>query len=359
MRLRLLVLRHVLLVAFISSVAVYVYARHFVQQQLQQIERAEQADRVQILDRMLAADLLIFGNWNLEYSKWDDTLEYAEGDRPFYFEANFPEENLGSTDAAGTSLDVTPDHVFVFNGDRLVGYAGYDYDEERRIMTPGKALMDSAKEILSRKKADLGTGAATGFVRLKHMSYEYALSTITDSDGGNVDNPPSYFLSLRRMGPEVIADLKRSTTFDLSWLDSSTKSDATQYEDDSVVTDHPVMGVDGEPAFTVRLKAPRTSQTIGRGQTNLFLFSIPVLFFLAVLAVFGAFEKLAISRISRLHAIVRGAQSDRQLLDEIQPSYRDEITDLGFDFRRLFQSLFGRGIRPEPGPGEKSDRNAA
>jgi hypothetical protein len=140
-----------LLVALVFSAAIFFFVRYSILQKYSQIELGEQSDRDQILDRMLAANLLVFGNWNLGYSKWDDTLEFAEGDQKFYFQANFSENELGSMDGAGNSYDVTPDHVFVFNGDHLVGYAGYDYDEERRITTPGKALMEAAENILAMR----------------------------------------------------------------------------------------------------------------------------------------------------------------------------------------------------------------
>jgi hypothetical protein len=114
----------------------------------------------------------------------------------------------------------------------------------------------------------------------------------------------------------------------------------THFDGDSIITDHPVMGIDGEPAFTVSLKAPRTGVMIGRNSMHIFLGSVFALIFLSICATMWVFERLVISRIEKLYGVVRQAPADPTVLNGIKPSYRDEITDLSFQLRRMFETIF-------------------
>jgi sensor domain CHASE-containing protein len=336
MRLRKRVLRQILLVAIISTGAIYAYVRHSLFGKLAQIEMSEQADRIEILNRHLDANLLAYGNWNLEYSNWTDTSEFAEGGRSYYLEVNFPQSLLGASDDVGTSQDMTADHVFVYNGQRLVGYAGYDEAEDRRVTTPNKTMLKAAEDLIAKKKPELGKKATTGFMYVKHMSYEYALSRITDSEG-QADGD-SVFLTIRRWGPVEIEDLSRFVDFNLSWLESTESGDNTFIEDDNIMTDHKIAGFDGNPAFTVRLKAPRTAFALGKDAMPIFLFTILWLMCSTFAVLWIMFDRLLTRRIANLHDTVRLAHSDRGALARIETGYRDEIADLGFEVRRLFEA---------------------
>lgn len=281
-----------------------------------------------------------------DWSYWDDTYHYVQGDLETY-----PQDNLDGYIHSNFHFDLV---MLIDTAGQIVYGVGYDFeaDETRELSPEIRALFGSSSSYLFAPEAK--PQSRTGIARLPHGSALLASSPILKS---NQEGPVAgSFFMVRYIDDEFIAELAEQTQLDLTLYPVGAKAlpaDVTAAMDELVDQENVVTPLNedtiagyatlkdvfGQPALTLRVTTPRTIYQQGLDSITLLILSLVSVGLVFSIAVLLFLEKSVLSRLFQLSGRVRTISASGDVTRRTTIAGRDELSDLATDINAMLAAL--------------------
>jgi len=327
------------LALLISIVVIYFFTKIFLLKSFSGIEEKEAEENTKRILNAIENDIDNISSLSFDYSIWDETYNFIESKDPDYIKSNFTElssfQNLG--------IDY---FMFVDNHGDIIYDKAINPDTSRAYI-----LSKSDLDYIRARITSLYTKTnkeVKGVLQLPDMPVLITGQPIVKGDGSGL--PRGFIIMCKYLDESEINHFSKDYNLSL---------ELTKFDENRVrLSDFNNLGVTtrivnrrillgqglikdlfGEPLLVINLNIKRTLYKEALSNINYFiilLISMAVIFNTAVLILL---DKLVIKRIVKIKAIIDKVRETGDLTQRVDIKGKDELTELGEDFNRMFEKL--------------------
>ena len=312
----------------IMAVTVYVSSSEIVLGRFQNLEEDQAASNLNrargAIDTEVARINSVGGDW----SAWDDTYAFVQGEHPTYVEDNLSIDSL---------LNLRINMMLFYDSEGgLVQASGLDLQEEADADVPDTVL-SSIEGVPGLLRFEGTSDSTSGLVTTPEGPLLLsARPVITSERAGPIAGS---FVIARYLDESLLADLSAVTELDLSEVTvSGPTADVIEPLDSDILTATTVLtDVSGQPAFGLQVEIPRDVYQEGQDTIRYLLIAL-----LAIGLVFGLLVVLLLEQVvlKPVHRLSTFVQSVGGSLSKRAPQMgRDEIGRLALSVNKMLASI--------------------
>jgi diguanylate cyclase (GGDEF)-like protein/PAS domain S-box-containing protein len=326
--------------------ALYFMSRTIVLGGFAEVEHQQTEHHVDMALNTISGDLANMASTASDWSAWDETYTFIEGENASYIDENIYDDAL-------VNLRVNL-MVFVDSSGRVVYAKAVDLQEGTEAPVPQSLLGNIAGDdpLLRHPDAD---SAVTGIVLLPENPLLVASTPIVTSAG---EGPIRGTLILGRyLNAAAVEQLAATTGLSLSvhrlddpQVPPDYEKAITSLSDESPVVVRTLSSdriagyaqlndVYDNPALALRVDIPRSVYAQGRTTAEYFMVALLALGAVFGVVITGLLEKTVLSRLARLRADVKKIGATGDLAARVSVSGGDELSDLGRAIDGTLESL--------------------
>lgn len=305
-------------------------------------------ERVQTVINDDLASLSVTGQ---DWAYWDDTYDYALGEKPDY-----EEENLYDAIFLGYQMNVA---VFMDRDAHILFGHGYDLETSERVALPDSLLqhLEPADPLMVglHVSDNIGLSITRGILSLREGPLLFVALPILHSDGTG----PSAGVMLwgRYLDNRAIERLSQLVNLPLSiygiddprmpldvlsvhrQLRTSTPSVVHILDSESVAGYTLLRDIYGDPAAIARIEVPRTIYQSGETTLSYFLISFLVVGIVFIGVILLLLERMVLARLARLSASVNAITDNHRLGERVTVDGSDELAALASHVNQMLVAL--------------------
>ncbi len=328
------------------SVGSYVGLKTLVFPAFEDFEYASATENLQRVRGALDAELDALATFNLEYSEWDHTYEFAQGLRPDYVEDNLAISYWNNIDLNG---------ILVFDAEGALLWGALTDPEKKNSLPIEAELGRPVASLHSLMQYGERPGPRRGLLKARSGPLLISAQPILTS---NAEGPPAgTLITARLVDPALVSRIGRRTGAEVALREPGDASVADallqrlvtnpnisepvhwERSTDRVLGQQVLSDVFGNPAYVLEVGTPRRISAIGTSSiwTALLFFVAATMLFLVTAWLFT--RKLIVSPLGSLTHHITRIRETGDLTRPFVSKREDEIGRLGREFGRLAREL--------------------
>jgi signal transduction histidine kinase len=323
-------------------VAFYLLASTIVLQNYADLEEQQVRRNMERVANAVAEILVVMGGTIRDWSNWDESYYFLEGNNPTYIETNLIENTFTSL-----RLDMM---IYLDSKGAIFHAQSYDHSTGEFIAVPQNVLtrLAAGGPILPQQTAG---ELVTSILALPEGTLLFAASPIARDQG---DGPVNGTLVMGRWLEESeLSRLSTMTQLQLAAVDTTgftTSSAAANVQGRVDVVVRPqseqlidgyvtLYGVAGEPVVTLKATEQRSIYTQGVDSVRLLLIAVGLAGVVVSVAILWLLERLVLRRIARMSATMQQIEVSSDLTTRMPVEANDELSRLSKNTNAMLIAL--------------------